>query len=506
MPYLTSTMRSSILSLLGMLSEDLHAYEDCGLHGPVRLEQSKVRVPLPASALRLELGCSVSHRLNLASEIVIGANGAFERGKDYLLFDPERFFSGINGFLRLAPGETLSLGRDDAFQQALLEYPQCVDAQHLCVKLTHDQLSFQRKSLTHTTLIEPIDDQTLTARRIAWRRANIKRLSQVLEAPIELLSPEDALSLLEQAITVMECEPFRLPMRDGRPGAVLQLPDHVTPIFVGDLHACIDNLLVILTQNGFLKSLQDGSGALIILGDAVHPDAPGQEDEMETSMILMDLILRLKVLFPKQIFYLRGNHDSFSEAISKGGVPQGLVWEKALLECRGARYRDAMQRLYDVLPYIALSASFIACHAAAPTMKVSRDDLIHAREHPKLEHQLAHGRIRKPNTPGGYGNGDVKRFRKRFGLASDTPFIVGHTPLSADATYWLNACGIEHHHIVFSAATTQVGVITCADKRLIPLRYPVEPLWRVYNRLFNTKKTHGSQGKCVIPPRRYRLC
>jgi hypothetical protein len=240
---------------------------------------------------------------------------------------------------------------------------------------------------------------------------------------------------------------------------------------------------VVLTQNGFLKAIEDGSGLLIIIGDAVHPDTPGQEDQMDGSMLLMDLIFRLKLRFPERVFYLRGNHDDFSSDLSKGGVPQGLLWERALHDQRGSLYRDRMQYLYDRLPYVAVSPRFVCCHAGAPTMKASRSDLIDIRNKPKLQRQLTNLRLRKPNSPSGYGANDIRRLCKVLGVSPDTPFIVGHTPLSVDGTLWLDAGGIPNHHILFGANPDKIGVLAMPRGKLLPLTYPTEPLSEVYNRL-----------------------
>jgi UDP-2,3-diacylglucosamine pyrophosphatase LpxH len=116
---------------------------------------------------------------------------------------------------------------------------------------------------------------------------------------------------------------------------------------VGDLHARVDNLLVLLSQNGFLDGLERGSAALLILGDAVHPNTEGELEDMEGSLSMMDLIFRLKVTFPDRVFYLRGNHDSFSADVAKSGIPQGLLWARALREGRGKAYAAAMGQFYE---------------------------------------------------------------------------------------------------------------------------------------------------------------
>ncbi|MGB5832065.1 MAG: metallophosphoesterase [Thiohalocapsa sp.] len=478
--------RRSFLNYFEELIQDMEECDDVDLQGSLRLPDSKVRVPAPAMPLQLLLGGEDGYRLQLEPEVVVDADGRFHRNGSYLLFDPITFFSSISGFVRLSAGESVTLGRDDLLQRLLLQYPDEVDRNHLRLKLTGKGLAMKKKSTTHGACITPLTEISTADRAVHWRIAKIKRLAKVIGVPIDSIPRDEALDLLERVIEVMEREAYRVPTQDGAPGGLLQLPVKPAPVFIGDLHARIDNLLVVLTQNGFLEALEDGSAMLILVGDAVQPDEPGREDEMDTSMLLMDLIFRLKLKYPQRVFYLRGNHDSFAEDISKGGVPQGLLWEKALHDQRGAKYRDAMQRLYDLLPYVAVSPQFVCCHAGPPTMKVTRKDLINAHRNPKLQHQLTHLRLRKPGSPTGYNRGDLKRFRKRLGVASNTPVVVGHTPMSVDDTCWLNAGGIEHHHILFGAHPGKIGLITRPGKRLLPLRYPVEPLVQVYNRFIQT--------------------
>jgi hypothetical protein len=486
MAYASTESRNRFLHYFQELIQDMEECDELELAAALRLTDKKVRVPQPALPLQLLLGRSGGYQLRLEPELTVRADGTFERSGNFLLFDPGTFFEGISGFLRLRPDTSLTLGRDDPLQRRLLAYPKLVADNHLRLKLSDKGLALKNKSPGRGTCVAPLPEPAEAEHMMRWRQAKIERLAKVIDAPVDILPRGEALDLLERVNALMEREPYRLRTDDGRPGGLLRLPGRPVPIFVGDLHACIDNLLVILTQNGFLEGLIDGSAALIIVGDAVHPDTPGHEEEMDQSMLLMDLIFRLKLRFPERVFYLRGNHDDFAEDISKGGVPQGLLWEKALHDQRGPRYRDAMQRLYDLLPYVIVSSRYIACHAGAPTMKASRKDLVHVRDKPKLEHQLTHLRLRKPNSPTGYGPADVRRLRRRLGVEPDTPFVVGHTPLSPDETLWLNAGGIENHYVLFGANPHQVGVITRPRSKLVPLTYPSEPLLPVYNRLIRT--------------------
>jgi hypothetical protein len=245
-------------------------------------------------------------------------------------------------------------------------------------------------------------------------------------------------------------------------------------------------LLVVLVQDGVLDALEQGRAALILLGDAIHPE-DGDLTAMESSAIIMDLIFRLKLRFPEQIFYLRGNHDSFSEQIGKQGVLQGTLWKRHLKKQRGKKYRKEMERFYDLLPYVITAKNFLACHAGAPLSKVDRDAVIDIRQYPNFERELTENRLRTSKQQKGYSKADVKRFRKSMGLDDDAPFIVGHTPVSADDTLWLNVGEINGHHVVYSGGSQWTAAMTRVRDCMVPLKFPAEPLTELYNSLFKTK-------------------
>ncbi|MGA7980665.1 MAG: metallophosphoesterase, partial [Chromatiaceae bacterium] len=465
---------------------DLERCDDVDLQESLRLDNAKVRIPRPVLPMQLRLGDEDGYRLHLYPELVARRNGRMRPSGDYLLFDPDKYFFAISGFLRLSSGDSLTLGRKDREQRLLFQYPDLVDDRHLRLKLSEKGLALRNKSGRRGACLAPLTAKDQIERLVHWRQDKLARLAAILGGGIKDLSSGDALDLIERVIALMGREPCRVQDSRGAPGGLLALPDGPAPIFVGDLHANIDSLLVILTQNAFLEALEDGSALLVLLGDAVHPDEPGKEDQMDSSILMMDLIFRLKLRFPERFFYLRGNHDSFAEEVSKGGVPQGLLWEQALHDRRGPNYKKAMAELYRRLPYVALSNHYAACHAGPPTCKVSREALIDIDEHPKLRHQLTHGRLRGPQAPSGYSRGDVTRFRRRLGLDADAPVLVGHTPLSVDGSLWLDAGGIKNHHILFGANPRWVGLVTRVGNRLLPLRYPTEPLTAVLNQFVRT--------------------
>jgi len=481
-----NSTRRGFLKRFRDLVDDLERCNDVDLHESLRLLDAKVRIPRPVVPVQLRLGDEDGFRLHMYPELVAKRNGRMRPNGHYLLLDPELYFSGIGGFLRLSPGDAITLGREDEHQRRLFGYPGLVDERHLRIKLSDKRLALRNKSRETDVCLAPLTGKDQIERLVVWRQQKLARLAELLGGGVQEPSNGDAMRLLQRVIALMQKEPYRLADERGRPGGLLVLPDRPAPVFVGDLHARTDNLLVLLTQNGFLEAIADGSAVLILLGDAVHPDEPGEEEQMDSSMLMMDLIFRLKLRFPERVFYLRGNHDGFDEEITKGGVPQGLLWERALHDRRGPKYKKAMAELYRLLPHVALSHRYVACHAGPPAGKVSRKALVEIRQHPKLQHQLTHRRLRRPQSPEGYSRGDVERFRRRLGLQPDAPLIVGHTPLGSDACLWLDAGGIPGHHVVFGAYSKWIGTLTRIGRHLMPMRFPVEPMTSILNQLVAT--------------------
>jgi hypothetical protein len=453
------------------------------LRDAYRLVGESVRVPYEGLPMELMLG-SEGKRLRLYPEYPLlrddktnSESSGADSAPAFLLEDPEHAGKSIGGFLRLEPGDEITLGRRDAEQQAMFNYPEAVEMRHL--RLTHDgdAVVFEDKSSAGTCISPALNEEKTD------RLDCLRRIREIFGGPLEPLPADEALALIEQVNRVMEQEVYRPRDHRGLPGGLLRLPDELTPIVVADLHAQVDNLLVILSHNGFLGALERGEACLVILGDAVHSERDGELDQMDDSMLIMDLIFRLKLRFPQHLFFIRGNHDSFVEEISKGGVPQGLFWRRALKKARGKEYRKAMQQYYNLLPYVVASSSFCAAHAAPPRSKVTADMLVEIERYPGLIPELISNRMSRPNRPGGYTKGDVKRFRKTLELSPDTPFIVGHTPMDLTETYWLNVGAAEHHHILYSASDRWVGAFTRIGDRMWPLKYPCEPLVQLVNSL-----------------------
>jgi hypothetical protein len=472
--------RHKILRRLRNAFPGLDPCDEVDLKETYRLGEKSVKAHIKDYPFEI---CLAPHNkiLHLYPEKLIDGSDNETSLQNYLLFDPDTFYSSVSGFYRLKDGDSITLGGSDVGQRAVLGLSEDLPERKLSISNEEGWLRFKSHVVSPDSSIAPLLTDKKAQYLVNWRQAKLEKLAAIFGQTIGLLPVEQALEQLQKVNAALEKEPYRATDDGGKPGGVIALPDKYNVITVGDLHAKPDNLLVVLTQNNFLDGLENGSACLVIIGDAVHPEGDAELDEMESSMLIMDLILALKLHFPRQVFYLRGNHDSFSEEIAKNGVPQGLIWGKALKKQRGKEYLREMKRFYELLPYVAYSRNFATCHAAPPVSDTSLRKMINIRSHPNLYNELINNRMKSANRPGGYGKRDVKRFRKCLGLAKDAPVITGHTPQDSDDTLWEHVGDISEHYIVYSSDTHWVGLMAQIGDKLYPFRYPVEPVMALFN-------------------------
>lgn len=400
---------------------------------------------------------------------------------DFILYDPKRFTNSIAHFLRLSPGSTLEIDSKIEYQEQVFSSPRDAFRRQFSVSHGGDSLVFRDPISELGTYVSLVSETQDIPGHVLRRRTALKKVLNIFGGPLAPLTPPTAMAILKRVNALLMTEVGHDKDALGNPGGILHLPDTVTPVLVGDLHARIDNLLTVLSENAILDALENGTAALIILGDAVHPEEPGSLDEMDSSLLMMDLILSLKIRFPDNVFYIIGNHDSFLHEIMKRGVPQGLLWDKHVVSTRGEEYKAELELFYRQSPLVVLAKDFIACHAGPTRKKVTRQTLIDVRQFPEIVHDITWNRVRTAAFPAGYTRSDVRLFRKGLDVDNDIPFIVGHHPCSSDETLWLNVGQIMQHHVVISSRPDRVGLFSGIDDKMVPQIYPVEPLTRWLN-------------------------
>jgi len=443
--------------------------EETHLHG------KQMRIPIELLPVELSLG---PQKLCMFSEFPLD-DSDHPVTPNLLIFDPEQYADQISGFVRLQSGGRIRIGKGEADRLITPRLPTNISSR-LSISYDGTLITLADLHSPSGTIVAPAAGSQTTNPLRKGVRERRTRIAHILGAPVEQWPAEEALANLRDVNQRLKSQRFRPSDDRGHPGGLVELPVEVTPVIVGDLHGNLDNLLSVLSANRFLDELEQGTASVILLGDAVHLEE-GDLEDMEDSIAMMDVLLRFMQVFPEHFIYLRGNHDSFSQEIMKGGVQQGRVWRKRLMEVRGPEYVQELQLFYDRLPLVATSDDFVACHGGPPLGRVSRKRLINLYRHPTLSHQLSWNRLQKASNPAGYTNREIRALKQAVGLRRSDPLIVSHTPKHGSDTVWLDHGGIQGHHIVHSANRRNVAVFSRICGEIAPLVYPVQRLveWKV---------------------------
>lgn len=283
----------------------------------------------------------------------------------------------------------------------------------------------------------------------------------------------EGVKLVEKAIDLINTLPGRLPDKDKLPGGLVVFPKNIRPIIIGDLHANRENLSVILDHETNRADIESGKAACILLGDALHDDRTGYMKDMQSSVEILDDVLRLIVQYPGKVYYIRGNHDSFDERLRKSGISQGVELKNMLLKEKGSEYTAAVQNFFNCLPVFIIGDSFVITHAGPPHGGIVREELINIKNYPEKLHQLLWSRVNEfhgnPSLKE-YGENDLRLALDMLDMPKDTHFIVGHNPIWTDGStvgVWLNVIGIQNHHILYSGYRSAAPYITFINGEMI---------------------------------------
>ena len=257
---------------------------------------------------------------------------------------------------------------------------------------------------------------------------------------------------------------------NNRPGGLIEFPEDDTRevLIVGDLHANKQNLKAILMDSGNLFKLRNDEAILLVLGDSVHDERVGHLHDMESSIEIMDIIIHLINEYPDNVFYLLGNHDTYSSRLGKSGIQQGVLYHNAVIEKRGKEYANLMQTFFNVLPVFVIHKYFLAVHAGPVRGGITREEIIDIRNSvsENLLWQLTWNRLNETRSSPSkkeYAPEDLITLRKNLDFPPEYPVVVGHNPMwkwGRDDSIWVNPIGSENHVILYSNLETKCTYIS----------------------------------------------
>ena len=158
----------------------------------------------------------------------------------------------IGHFARLEPGKTFKVDPDNDNQAPLYSNPRAAFRRNLRVEHRGDRLVLSDRISELGTYVYPVDlDGTGSdgQRIVEARRRAVAQMLDLYGGPLEPLPADVAMARLRQVNSTLRDSTFRRRDTEGNPGALLEIPDRLTPIIIGDLHGRLDNLLSAMTEN-----------------------------------------------------------------------------------------------------------------------------------------------------------------------------------------------------------------------------------------------------------------
>lgn len=309
----------------------------------------------------------------------------------------------------------------------------------------------------------------------------------------ELPEYNDLYSLLEKTYKTLKNEKteYRPLNKNKEPGSLLTFNDNLPVIIVPDLHARPDFLLSIinfvLPNNGHtvLELLEKKQLRIICVGDGLHSEKRGKErwfnalheydkdnilneymvEEMKEGLSLITLVMLLKIFFPEEFHFLRGNHENILNEDSEGNHS----FRKFVLE--GAMVFDFMLEKYDItllstysefeksLPLFVIDKRFLVSHAE-PADFYTKKELLNA----SLDSEVCEGLIWTPNDVA--ATSTVKKMLKTYCNDFDKVwYFAGHRPVQG--IYNLNE---SNHFIQFHNPDRMTIAVIPTDRCFDPER------------------------------------
>jgi len=198
--------------------------------------------------------------------------------------------------------------------------------------------------------------------------------SQIVKESLEV-KPEAFNKLVEEGARLICAE-------DGRVGKLnilgrlVKLDPAGRALVVGDLHGDLESLIDIFRQSDFFDQLQRTTDSVMIfLGD--------YGDRGPFSIEIYYVLLKLKLLYPRQIILMRGNHEGPDDLMAEPhDLPAQLQarFEKGWSETY-KRIRRLFACLYNA---VVVKERYLMIHGGPPTATNRIEDLAYAHDlHPK---------------------------------------------------------------------------------------------------------------------------
>ena len=201
-----------------------------------------------------------------------------------------------------------------------------------------------------------------------------KKLSQLVKEALEIQG-EKFIRLVEEGTQLLAKENGKIGDFNVV-GRLVKVKPSGEAIIVGDLHGDLESLIQILKETNFLQKVtQSNRTLLIFLGD--------YGDRGPHSAEVYYIVLKLKLLFPKHVILMRGNHEGPDDLpVSPHDLPIQFH------ECFGEQGRKAYSKIRELFKHlynaVLVEERYVMIHGGFPSQAKTIEDLAYAHiKHPK---------------------------------------------------------------------------------------------------------------------------
>ncbi len=207
-------------------------------------------------------------------------------------------------------------------------------------------------------------------------------LADIVKEAFEIKS-EDFCELVEETTELLGEETGRIGNLEVS-GRFVKLSPPGQALIIGDIHGDLESLVDILNQSLFMQRMNRSQNAFVIfLGD--------YGDRGPLSAEVYYTILNLKLLFPRQVILMRGNHEGPEDLIA---APHDLPEQfKGRFHEKWEAAYSRLRRLFSSL-YLAvlIEKRYLIVHGGLPSKASTSEDLAYAHTthagHALLEEML----------------------------------------------------------------------------------------------------------------------
>lgn len=224
------------------------------------------------------------------------------------------------------------------------------------------------------------------------------------------------LPILKKTNEILDTEDKTMRPHDKkeRPGGVIHLKHNIPTIIVPDLHARIDFLVNLLgycdnSGNSVLQKLAFNQIQIVCVGDGFHSEINtkdrwkaayeefvdgfkkhrNMDKEMNLSLGLMEIVQFLKISFPQNFHFLKGNHENITNENSGGNIPfrkyayESMMVYEYIKKYYSKEFIDLFHSFEQKMPLLAIGRNFLISHAE-PKSFYNLSVTTNYREHPEV--------------------------------------------------------------------------------------------------------------------------